>query len=31
MVLLPQLLGESGTVCPVTWLDDHQIEIIGHV
>jgi glutamate racemase len=31
MSLLPKLLGESGTVCPVTWLDDHYIEIVGHV
>jgi len=29
--LLLRLLGESGTVSPVTWLDDHWIEIVGHV
>jgi len=26
-----RLLGESGTVSPVIWLDDHRIEIVGHV
>jgi glutamate racemase len=29
--LLPKLLGESGTVRAVTWLDDCHIESVGHV
>jgi glutamate racemase len=29
--LLPKLLGENGTVHPVTWLDDGRIKIMGHV
>lgn len=28
--VLPKLLGESGPVYPVTWLDDHHLEFVGH-
>jgi hypothetical protein len=29
--LLQKLLGESGAVQAVTWLDDYHIESVGHV